>query len=171
MGRTVNDLERTIFALPARHAGLGIFNPCVQSGGSIECSQRLSGPLTTFIVNQERFFDPAELKAEQNRIKKAQKIEADKKHEETLVKIEEIAPAQLKLAIKLAREKGSSNWVTAMPLHSHSTVLHKSDFRDAIHIRYGWTSPRLPEKCGCGGKFSVEHALECMTGGFRGLLQ
>ena len=28
----------------------------------------------------------------------------------------------------------------------------------------------LPEKCGCGAQFNVAHAMQCMVGGFRGLM-
>ncbi len=40
------------------------------------------------------------------------------------------------LAIKLACEKRASTWVTARPMHSHETVLHKGDFRNAMRLRY-----------------------------------
>ena len=60
--------------------------------------------------------------------------------------------------------------MTARPLHAHKTVLHKGDFRDSIYLRYGWEPFNLPEKCGCGLSFNVKHAMECMKGGFRGLL-
>ena len=49
-------------------------------------------------------------------------------------------------------------------------MLNKGEFRDAIYLRYGWEPPRLLEKCGCGAKYSVAHAMQCMTGGYRGLL-
>ena len=61
--------------------------------------------------------------------------------------------------------------MTARPRYSHPwTVLHKGEFRDAIYLRYGWEPPKLPEKCGCGASFNVAHAMQCMLGGFRGLM-
>ena len=61
--------------------------------------------------------------------------------------------------------------MTARPLNSHPwTVLNKGEFRDALYLRYGWEPLRLPEKCGCGAQFNVPHAMQCMTGGFRGLM-
>ena len=50
----------------------------------------------------------------------------------------------LQVSLKVAREKGASNWVTACPLFDHDTVLNKGEFVDAVYIRYGWTIPDLP---------------------------
>ena len=36
-------------------------------------------------------------------------------------------------------------------------------------IRYGWTLPDLPTVCMCGATFDVQHALDCMIGGYRTL--
>ena len=43
----------------------------------------------------------------------------------------------------------------------------KSDFIDAVYNRYGWTLPNLPDACPCGATFDVQHALDCMRGGYR----
>ena len=45
-------------------------------------------------------------------------------------------------------------------------ALHKSAFRDALCLRYGWHPSNLPLQCTCGKQFSVEHALSCSHGGF-----
>ena len=44
----------------------------------------------------------------------------------------------------------------------------KNVFRDAIYLRYGWEPRGLPEMCRCGARFNVAHAMQCMTGGYRG---
>ena len=72
--------------------------------------------------------------------------------------------------IQNASEKGASSWVTAIPLYDHSTVLHKGEFRDAMRLRYGWDLEGLQGYCGCGHEFDVQHAMQCMYGGFRGLM-
>ena len=69
-------------------------------------------------------------------------------------------------AIELAEEKGASSWLTAIPLREYGFNLHKSAFRDAIALRYGWTPADLPTSCVCGSRFSVEHALSCPRGAF-----
>ena len=77
------------------------------------------------------------------------------------------APAELKLAVNAASEKGASSWVTACPSYEHGTVLHKRDFVDACYIRYGWTLLDLQITCACGAAFNVQHALDCKLGGLR----
>ena len=66
----------------------------------------------------------------------------------------------------LARERGSSSWLTALPLEEHSFSLHKSAFIDALALRYGWVPSRSPTSCACGANFTVEHAFSCPRGGF-----
>ena len=75
-------------------------------------------------------------------------------------------PASLRRAIDLAKEKGSSTWLTALPLVEHGFALHKGAFHDALALRYGWTPYEMPSMCTCGSKFLVEHALSCAKGGF-----
>ena len=69
-------------------------------------------------------------------------------------------------SVKLASEKGSSTWLTVLPLSEHGFALHKGTFHDALALRYGWIPDRLPSKCKSGVSFSVEHALSCPKGGF-----
>ena len=69
-------------------------------------------------------------------------------------------------AIELAEEKGASLWLTAIPLREYGFNLHKSAFRDAIALRYGWTPADPSTSCVCGSRFSVEHALSCSRGAF-----
>jgi len=61
-------------------------------------------------------------------------------------------------------EKGSSSWLTALPLSEHGFSLHKGAFRDALCLRYGWRPPLLPSNCVCGKQFSVEPAFGCPCG-------
>jgi len=77
------------------------------------------------------------------------------------------APPEMQRHLGVASGKGASNWVTAMPSFDHDTVLHKGEFTDAIYTRYGWEIPDLPLTCPCGASFRVQHALDCMLGGFR----
>ena len=79
----------------------------------------------------------------------------------------ENAPAELKLALRAATEKGASSWVTATPSFDHGTVLHKGEFTDAVYIRYGWPMLNLPATCACGATFDIQHALDCKLGGLR----
>ena len=68
--------------------------------------------------------------------------------------------------MEAAQECGASSWLTALPLVNHGFFLTKSEFRDAVCLRYGWTPARMPGNCACGQSFSVEHALSCTRGGY-----
>ena len=46
-----------------------------------------------------------------------------------------------------------------MPIVAQGVDLHKSTFRDALCLRYGWQSDGLPSYCICGNKFTTNHAL------------
>ena len=76
------------------------------------------------------------------------------------------ATCNFQKAMDLARERGSSSWLTALPLEEHGFSLHKSAFIDALALRYGWVPSRSPTSCACGANFTVEHALSCPRGGF-----
>lgn len=80
--------------------------------------------------------------------------------------IYEHLPDQMRRTVDLAKEKGSSTWLTTLPLVEHGFALHKGAFHDALALRYGWTPSEMPPMCACGSKFSVEHALSCAKGGF-----
>lgn len=73
---------------------------------------------------------------------------------------------EIRSSATVAQEKGVSSWLTALPIAQHGFALHKSDFRDAIAMRYNWPLQRIPENCACGQPFSLHHALICRCGGF-----
>ena len=66
----------------------------------------------------------------------------------------------------MAKEKGTSSWLIALPIEKLGFSLHKSAFRDALCLRYGWQPSILPTTCVCGHPISIDHALNCHMGGF-----
>jgi hypothetical protein len=106
----------------------------------------------------------------QNSLLKEQKKQADQRFKEKVAELRQKSEPELQRAIDLANIKGASTWLTARPLYKHKTVLQKSDFRDALYLRYGLEPRNLPDACGCGKPFNVAHAMQCMTGGYRGLM-
>ena len=44
--------------------------------------------------------------------------------------------------------------------------LNKSEFRDAVKLRYDWEVPDMPSVCVCGDHFHKDHAMICKRGGF-----
>ena len=44
--------------------------------------------------------------------------------------------------------------------------LNKTEFRDALHLRYYWSIPDKPAVCVCRDNFNTDHAMICKKGGF-----
>ena len=74
----------------------------------------------------------------------------------------------MKRAINQARDKGSSHWLSVLPVEDQGFKLNKGKFRDALRLRYNKQLNGLPPNCpsSCGSKFNVCHALSCGRGGF-----
>ena len=75
-------------------------------------------------------------------------------------------PTKAKRAVELATEKGSSNWLTVIPIKELDYNLNKKEFRDAIKLRYDWEITDALMLCACGVQFSVDHAMVCQRAGF-----
>ena len=77
-----------------------------------------------------------------------------------------MAPRKTQRALDLAGEKGSSAWLTVLPLQYLGLNLNKREFRDAIKLRYDWPVEDIPSTCACGEAFTVDHSMICKLGGF-----
>lgn len=165
--RAVNDLERQLLALPARLGGLGILLPTESCKRSHSDSLAVTQPLVALIMCQSTHFDPRALSEEVSELRKGVDRGTETYLKGKLDDLMKRAPPTLASSIKIARVKGASSWVTAVPSFEHGTILHKKEFSDALCLRYGWTPPDLPTVCACGSAFDVKHSLECQLGGFR----
>lgn len=74
-------------------------------------------------------------------------------------------PSTQQRAVSLAQERGSSSWLTTLPIEEHGFALHKGAFRDALALRYGWRPSNMAMTCVCGKSNDVQHALSCRVGG------
>ena len=72
----------------------------------------------------------------------------------------------MKRNLEQLAEPGTSSWLSALPLKDQGFNLNKSEFQDALNIRYDRALKNLPSKCVCGQKFSITHAMNCHRGGF-----
>ena len=67
-----------------------------------------------------------------------------------------------KRAIQRAVKGKTSTWLTVIPISHYHFDLSPSEFRDALAIRYHRPLSKLPADCdGCGGEFTLKHALDC----------
>ena len=160
-----SDNIRDLLALPVRLGGLGITNPAASTTAHYNASKKITAPLTALIMEQSSQY-PNITKAEQLQIKRI--LVKAKRHQQSLVgaELKDKLPNRMQRVMNLSNERGSSNWLSTLPIAEHGFALHKSAFRDALCLRYGWHPSNLPLQCTCGKQFSVEHALSCSYGGF-----
>lgn len=156
---------RNLFALPACLGGLGVVDPAKESLRHYEASVAITTPLVDVIVRQDPQF-PLDTHLNQLDLR----AEAKSSHHSALMSqsdaLMESLSEDMKRSVELASQKGASIWLTALPIAEHGFSLHKSAFRDALALRYGWQPDHLPLECVCGSDFTVDHALSCPRGGF-----
>ena len=92
-----------------------------------------------------------------------------KKHQAKLENIRSYLTEERIRLNKLNQERGSSSWLTTLPLSEEGYDLTKQLFWGLIRIRYEWTLTKLRAYCECSEKFNLQHALSCKKGGFLSL--
>ena len=160
-----SDLERELFSLPVSLGGLGICDPCQVSGEHYSFSRELSRPLVDLIL-QQRVTLPHDVIDSQCVILKQLSQARHQGQVDTVQSVLARSPHNLRLALKCCQEKGASSWLSAIPIEQHGFALHKTNFTDALCLRYGWIPPHLPSHCVCGKAFTVSHAFSCPHGAF-----
>ena len=164
-GRLVSDDERALLALPIRLGGLGIVDPQTVSDSEFAASEKVTSPLVGLILQQDLSFGCHVVDAQ--RLAKSEVIASKRQAvEERATSVCDSLPSDLKCMISLLSKKGASSWLSALPVEEHGFALHKGAFRDALFLRYGWLPSGLPIHCACGQGFSIDHALNCPTGGY-----
>ena len=161
--RKCNQLDRTILALPVRLGGLSFGNPSLEASREYASSVKVTPPLVQQIVSQSHELP------EDSLVKSAQQAvtrERSKELEDRTERIKEMAPRKTKRALDLAAEKGSSAWLTVLPLQDLGFNLNKRQFRDVFKLRYDWPIDDIPSTCACGEVFTVDHSMICKLGGF-----
>lgn len=63
-------------------------------------------------------------------------------------------------AVDLAAQKGASGWLTVLPIGDMDFDLNKSEFWDALKLRYDWEVPAWDALCLCL-RGHVDHAMIC----------
>ena len=132
-----SDSEQNMFALPARLGGLGVVNPISYSLFQFGAFVKVTAPLIHLILQQSCAY-PVEVLSSQ--------IEARRtilgNHHQSIIDFHDALLSMLSpslyRSIMLSSEKGSSNWVTVLPLTEHDFCLHKGAFRDVSCLQYNW---------------------------------
>ena len=163
LNRTISNQDRRILELPVRLGGLGIVNPSTEAKSNYQYSKRITRPLTKHIIEQKH-----ELPDEAETLKIKKQVEKDKlqKVEQQTKDVLQESSEEMQRAVKSSQEKGSSSWLSIIPLKEMGFTLNKKEFHDAVSLRYDWKIKDIPSKCVCGERFDVNHAMICMKGGF-----
>ena len=157
-------VERDVYALPSRLGGLGFPNPSSNSQSSFHASVTLTRPHVNLITAQNLKGSVSleeTLEARKN-IRSSNRLRDICQANE----LNSVLSIDQKRQIALAKEKGASSWLTVTPIEEHGFFLNKGEFRDALHLRYGWDIRNTPQSCVCGSSFSINHAMTCKRGGF-----
>ena len=72
----------------------------------------------------------------------------------------QLPPDRVRL-FEISIEKGTSQWLSVLPLREYGFDLHKGAFRDTVSLRYGWRPPELLSTSVCGNTFTIDHSLSC----------
>ena len=153
-----SDAKRDLMALPPRLGGLGIINPARYSSFQFSSSVSITATLVYLILQQSPIYSNEVLT-----FQFAAKQQVIHTHHQLLKDMYDSLlaglPHKLQRSILLSSEKGSSSWLTFLPLADQGFVPHKGAFRDALCLRYGWQPHLLPSHCVCGRTMSVEILL------------
>ena len=114
------------------------------SSSEYEASIKITNPLVRRVVEQEHQPpDASEIRTLQLSTGK----QKDDCLSEKLKQVNSSLPTKAKRAVELATEKGSSNWLTVIPLKELYYNLNKKEFGDAIKSRYDWDITDTPMIC------------------------
>ena len=165
---SISDSMQSLLSLPPRLGGMGIVNLHHEASAQYSSSLFINSPLFSSIIRNTpvSIMDLLEEVSQRKNKVKADRLAAIRL---LVSELSNTISDNLKRCLEAASEKGSSSWITALPIKDHGFALHKGAFRDAICLRYGWIPSHLPSTCICGAALSVDHALNCNTGGFPSL--
>ena len=143
--------------------GLGVANPSGDANLDYTSSVKVTAPLVEQIVAQvHQLHEDFLIRSVQQEVK----AERAKNLEKRAERLKEVALQKTQRALDLATGKGSSMWLTSLPLKEMGFNLNKREFRDGLSLRYDWSITDIPYTCLCGEPFTIDHAMICMRGGF-----
>ena len=132
---TSSNVERKIFALPARPEGLGLIDPMSCSDCSFQSSTKVTAQLVDLTISQQLSGgpDPEIMLSTKKEIRLHARLSAIQQASN----LEGVMDQCQKRLVTLGKEKGSSLWLTSLPIEEHGFHFHKGEFRDALCLRYG----------------------------------
>ena len=157
-GTILHKLNRELLALPVRMGGMGLTNPSQVAASEYIASANISGPLAQPIKSQvQEPPDENETHAAQREMRQVK----NQYPKEKLDQVKGLVSGKTLRAVDLATQKGASSWLTVLPIRDMNFDLNKSEFRDAVKLRYNGEVPDTLFVCVCGDHFNVDHAMIC----------
>ena len=160
----ISEELRSLIALLCKLGGMGIINPVEIANEEYVNSRELTKKLTNLIIQQEHSYTVSEDQIKKIR-SKIQKKRMEKQQRTLSSLRDKMSYMEIRLN-DLAQEQGSSSWLTVLSIKQLGFNLTKSDFWDAVRLRYGLPLKGLPSHCGCSKPYNVQHAIACKKGGF-----
>ena len=127
-----SELERKLFALPARLGGLGINMPSKTATQVFHSSQLVTSTLCEHILSQDLEYG-YEVIAKQLEAKAQVRQGNHIRNSTETEELRDLLSDPLRRAVDLAKEKGSSTWLTALPLAEHALPSIKGPFMTPLH--------------------------------------
>lgn len=166
--KTFNADDLEMLRLPARLGGIGLPSLAGTAAFELASSKAMTAAQVNEIIQQNvdreaaRVEDVRMAAVRARNAAKVQRQKAEKTRQQQLMDEDDTKGRLLDLLSK----KGTSAWLTTLPLRSHGFWLSKWDFKDALALRYNWVLENVPVMCVCGCHFSPDHAIVCPFGGY-----
>ena len=163
-----SDAELELLRLPARLGGMGLPHLRAVAADHLAGSREMTKGQVNEIFMQNCQHDTPTVNTLHREAESARNRMKNRRRKAEAVRCKNLIrtwPTQ-QSQIEHLSEKGSSSWLTALPLKEHGFWLSKQDFRDAVALRYSWQLENTPLTCVCGKDFSADHAMTCTFGGF-----
>ena len=134
---------RDLPALSAKVGGFGIAKPTVECAPAYEASRSVTASLSQLIKRGSVAED------EVHRAKSSIARNRNTRLTDQVDGLRGCLDLHQQSLLDFSQEKGASTWLTVLPIVRHGFDLHKSAFRDAMCLRYGWQLQSIPHTCSC----------------------
>ena len=143
-----NDQGHSLLSFPLHLGGLGIINPLMISDAQYRTLVAVTNPLVSLLLSRNGYYTH-DIMDSQHSVKAKLSSLNQQQQLNNLIEFQKSVPSALSHSIDIAQEPGASTWLSTVPLRDHDFILHKSDFRDTLCLRYGWMPALLPKSCVC----------------------
>ena len=155
----LTDEDRRFFALPLRMGGIDLLSN-TDFSKNYEWLRAICDPLENS--------DTEIAETEQTLINRNIKLRNRTSHSEKRLKTYGKLLIREKTDNKSSVTERSIELAKRAPPNKYTFSLNRSEFKDGLHLRYGWEPPNTPHTCPCGCEqpFTLTHFLHCPKGGY-----